>query len=829
METPFLGGSNVSRSLNASDNRLVNLFLEIPDNAEAKKGSGVMYMAPGLTLVTSDGAGPVRGAHVMAGVLYVVSGTQVFSLPSLNAPAATKGVTSFANLTIGTGLGSSTYYESAAATGGSGSDLTFTVLTDIAGNISSINVNNPGQGYTDGDVVTLSIGTGFTYTVLTVSGATAFGTLVGTIGSSSGPVSMIDNGTQLMIFDGNINNTMVATVTAGGTGGTDGTYPLPFPLPQLPGGAKATGTFTIAGGIVTAVTVTAAGSGYSQNLTINDSDLAAVPGVGALLGASIDVAVSGYAYMVSPAYTLTSAVPFQPHSTGAVNQYYAPSDTITLDLGTTSTPAVVTVDTTTTANFSSWKVVNGGAATIPGDVDLTGTTGTGTPFQADGIVGGTSLKTIVGAFAQGFYSVNPTDPNNEPVTCPSVTGAVLAIILAPNTVTLTQPGIFLKAPTNPVNQLSTSGKGVGAQFNVTYSKTAAQVIQVALPFTGAVAAAYQDGFGVVNQLGTNQWWQSDLFDFSTWDPLNFTSADAKPDNVVALGDVQREVWVLQENETSVWVNAGLPGFAFQRLEGVFEETGCAASFSVATAGDSLIWLAKSERGAGFVVMTNGYALIRISTFALETAIAGYIKTVGISDAIAYTYQQEGHLFYVLTFPAANATWCYDVTMSLAARQPQWAERLSFANGQFGRHWSNCHALFQNRNVVGDYRNGNLYLLDLDAQTDNGTPRKWLRSWRALAKPIYEPVRFDSLQIDMQTGIGVPSDGNPQMVLRWSDDDGHNWSNERFVSAGKTGQTAQRVKFNRLGSTRRNSGLDRIFELSSTDQFGVALIGAELNA
>lgn len=130
------------------------------------------------------------------------------------------------------------------------------------------------------------------------------------------------------------------------------------------------------------------------------------------------------------------------------------------------------------------------------------------------------------------------------------------------------------------------------------------------------------------------------------------------------------------------------------------------------------------------------------------------------------------------------------------------------------------------NVVGDYRNGNLYFFNLDEPTDNGTQRKWLRSWRALQRPSFQPVRFPPLQIDMETGLGVADGANPQVVLRWSDDGGHTWSNEQFAAAGKTGETARRVMFRRTGSTRRNSGLDRIYELSSTDVFTVALIGAE---
>jgi hypothetical protein len=68
---------------------------------------------------------------------------------------------------------------------------------------------------------------------------------------------------------------------------------------------------------------------------------------------------------------------------------------------------------------------------------------------------------------------------------------------------------------------------------------------------------------------------------------------------------------------------------------------------------------------------------------------------------------------------------------------------------------------------------------------------------------------------------------PYVRLRWSDDGGHNWSNAQEASMGATGQTAQRVIFRRIGSTRRNTGLDRIFELSSDSDTQVALVGASI--
>lgn len=68
----------------------------------------------------------------------------------------------------------------------------------------------------------------------------------------------------------------------------------------------------------------------------------------------------------------------------------------------------------------------------------------------------------------------------------------------------------------------------------------------------------------------------------------------------------------------------------------------------------------------------------------------------------------------------------------------------------------------------------------------------------------------------------------EVMLSWCDDGGHNFANRQVQDMGETGQTAQRVIFRRIGSTRRNSGLDRVFELSSEAPVQVCLVGASLN-
>lgn len=400
-------------------------------------------------------------------------------------------------------------------------------------------------------------------------------------------------------------------------------------------------------------------------------------------------------------------------------------------------------------------------------------------------------------------------------------GAVSSGVVTSFSVTAT--GSFATEPAS-LTQTSTTGNGTGFVLDSPTFGTTLQLYKVPLPFTNPTMGAYQDGFGLALQGGTNAVWQSNALDLSVWQGLAFSTADGNPEPIQAILELHREIWLIKQTTSEVWDDVGTFPFAFARNSGVYPEVGCAAPFSVAQMGEFAVFLAQTKMGDRRVCMMEGYRPTFISNAWIENAIASYAV---VDDAIGYAYEKDGHIFYVLTFPTGNTTWVYDLTESMRAQMPVWHQRAAFLNGQFNRHWGNCYAFFDESHLIGDYLTGNIYAFSNGQSLDNGQQRKWLRSWRALPKPTDKPVSFHSLRIDMETGIGVASGANPQVVLRWSDDGGWTWTPERYAEAGQIGQTARRVMFRRLGSTRRNSGLDRVFELSSTDSAATAIIGAVL--
>jgi hypothetical protein len=372
-------------------------------------------------------------------------------------------------------------------------------------------------------------------------------------------------------------------------------------------------------------------------------------------------------------------------------------------------------------------------------------------------------------------------------------------------------------------------------------------------FPGAVTVCYLDGYFVFNEPNSQKMWVTELLDGTSINPLEFASTEGSPDGLLAVASNFREVWAFGTNSIEVWYDSGATDYPLQRIQGAFNELGLAAPYSVAKMDNGLFWLGRDRRGQGIVYRANGYAGIRISTHAVEWQIQQYSD---MSDAIAYTYQQDGHSFYVLIFPSANTTWVYD------ASTQAWHERAGFVEGMFTRHRSNCQMAFHNKIVVGDYENGNIYAFNLDDYSDNGSIQKWLRSWRALPTGTNNLKRTaqHSLQLDIESGTGlngsmvaetiylqtednnylitengdylisddttpITQGSDPEVMLRWSDDGGHTWSNEHWAPIGKIGEYYRRVFWRRMGMTLKLR--DRVYELSGTDPVKITIMGAEL--
>lgn len=339
----------------------------------------------------------------------------------------------------------------------------------------------------------------------------------------------------------------------------------------------------------------------------------------------------------------------------------------------------------------------------------------------------------------------------------------------------------------------------------------AQIVDPDFP-NGCKRIAYLDTYGIVINPGTQRFFISGAGDFTTWNPMDFSSAEGDPDKATSLLVDHRELWIFGEDTGEVFYNSGNSDFPLERIQGGFMEVGCAAVNSVAKLDNSVFWLGKNKNGGAIVWRAVGYQPQRVSTHAIEFAIEQYGD---VSNAYSVTYQQEGHAFYMLMFPSVGKTWVFDAATSL------WHERAGFSNGQLVQYPISCHAYYGGKNLVGHISNGRVYSLDLANYAYDDQPRKCIRSWRG---PYNEGKRVmcSELFVDGEFGVGTPSGqgSDPQMMLRISKDGGHTFPVERMSSFGKMGEYGRRALWRRLGA-----GRDFVFEVSISDPVKVVLTGA----
>lgn len=369
---------------------------------------------------------------------------------------------------------------------------------------------------------------------------------------------------------------------------------------------------------------------------------------------------------------------------------------------------------------------------------------------------------------------------------------------------------------------------VDGTYGYLYDINNGGITQITDPgFLGADRVAFIDGWLIFNQPGTQTFYTTGPTPYTvTFPGAFFALKDSSSDNLITLMENNRELWLIGERTSEVWYDAGGANFAFSRIPGVAPQIGCSAAQSIARLGSSLVWLGKSERGENIVIKTEQYSYIDISSRAVEAAITSYPL---VSDAIGFVYEEEGHLFYVLTFPTADKTWVYDHTASEAAGTPQWHERASFNpdTGVLHRDKSSCFANYQNIRVVGDFQAQKAYQMSRQYYVDGDTPliaiRRCPHVW---SRENRKRMFFASLQIDFSPGVGLQTGqgSDPQVMVRFSRDGGSTFGTEFFLPIGKAGEYKNRAMRRRIGVSR-----DFVAEARFTDPVPRDVVGATLFA
>ncbi len=339
--------------------------------------------------------------------------------------------------------------------------------------------------------------------------------------------------------------------------------------------------------------------------------------------------------------------------------------------------------------------------------------------------------------------------------------------------------------------------------------------------SGAAMGAFLDGYFLAIDAALGILQLSDLLDGQTWDGTQVAQRTAGADPWSWMTVIRREIWLGGNRTTEVWVNVGAFPFPFAPIPGAFFELGSAAAFSAIRDVSPLLWVAENAQGTRTIRMASGYDGARVSTSAIETALQSYDT---VDDATSFGFQMQGHVFYAVTFPSADATWGFD------SKEGAWFKWLywNHATSTWEALRVGTHAYGFGMHLVGDRATGTLYRMGTDLYTDvDDEPIRRLRQPPRLSDG-QKRISVSGIQVVMDVGVGVSGssttdpDVNPSAMLRTSRDGGRTWGSERWMEIGKRGQYGTRVYWTRCGTAR-----NRVDQFTFSAAVPIKITGAEI--
>jgi hypothetical protein len=322
----------------------------------------------------------------------------------------------------------------------------------------------------------------------------------------------------------------------------------------------------------------------------------------------------------------------------------------------------------------------------------------------------------------------------------------------------------------------------------------------------AQSVVYLDGYYIIlltgvpadNYAQANYIQLSDLnTDGLTW-PEALVQRPMRPlDRLVQLRVHEGHLWIFGSHSIQVWYHSGNEDFPFEPIQGTSVDVGTDYPWSIAQIDKHLYFLGYEQRGQARVYRTEGYTPVRVSNQAVEFLIDAYLS-LGVDQTITgYGYTEDGHTFYVLSFPKAKATIVYDLATNM------WHERLRWS----GTDWiqwrgSSFHSFVFGKHFVArmspppfeDTDHKKIYEQNIRFAADDGL---------AIRRQRISPYVSKDQQWMMHHYLRLYTDITGTVAMRYLYDDGTTWSATRSVAPYK-----HEVKYRRLGRAR-----DRLYDVS----------------
>lgn len=278
------------------------------------------------------------------------------------------------------------------------------------------------------------------------------------------------------------------------------------------------------------------------------------------------------------------------------------------------------------------------------------------------------------------------------------------------------------------------------------------------------------------------------------DPFKYGTSEVDPDPVAALLKVRNEVYALNRHTIEVFDQVIKTGFPFDTISGAQIEKGCVGTHACCVFAEAVAFLGSGFNEAPAIYIgANGNAS-KISTQEIDQLLLGYTEAqLALAKLEARNDKTHQHLYVHLP----DRTLVYDYAASQATNQQIWFTVTSTLAGFAPYRARNFVWCFDRWNIGDPLSSTVGYTTDLTSDHYGQQVR-----WEFGTLMLYNGGKgavVHELELVALTGR-VPLGVNPQISTSYSLD-GQSWSQDRFISAGTTGNAAKRLVWWQQGMMR----------------------------
>lgn len=392
--------------------------------------------------------------------------------------------------------------------------------------------------------------------------------------------------------------------------------------------------------------------------------------------------------------------------------------------------------------------------------------------------------------------------------------------------------VFITA--NNANQIAL----VDGLFVYIFDITTSAFTQVSVPFR-PVYISFQDSYFISCDGDTNEWYLSELNNGLVWPvaPENVGALETKPDIMMATAAFDRQLFVMGRRTTEIWHDVAdriytgerFTLFPYQRDNTISIDYGCINASTIAVGFRLIVWLAINEKAGVTILASNGGYPQQLADDGINFFLD---KLENPEDSTAFLFEEDGHIFYHITFFTDNVTLAYDFNTR---------KFFFITNHCLDAHIARRVSFFNNTHYFLSNQDGALYEMGTQFSTYNETISNNQKGFVIPRIRITSPFRYpDSRRYSMVSMTVTTEMGNAYLLpdnempeagvvqknqiaqLSMSKDGGRTFGNNVTKPFKPIGNRANRLRWLGLGSSN-----DTVFQYRFYGKFPFVIINGWL--